>query len=82
MKMPPEMIKETLEQWLVHQNFKDVKLMNVVVSPNNKIELEMKTSDLNQALCALEDIEMKLKNFMATQLGMDGSMVDVQLFEV
>lgn len=82
MKMHPDMIKESLEKWLNHQNFKDVKLMNVVISPNNKIGLEMKTSDLNQALCALEDIEIKLKDFMATQLGVDGPEVDVQLFEV
>lgn len=80
-KMHPEMIKKTLEQWFIDQKINDVKLMNVVIIGGSRIGLELKTSNLQTAVYSLEDVESRLKEFMTVSLGIN-TPLDVQLFEI
>jgi hypothetical protein len=80
-KMHPEMIKKSLQKWLVDEKLSDFKLLNVTILSEKRIGLELKTSNLMTAMYSLEDIEFKLKEFMAGTLGID-TPVDVQLFEL
>lgn len=81
MKMHPELIRQTLENWFKEQKIHDIKLLSVTINHENKIGLELKASNLESALVSLEDIESRLKEFMTHSLGINDP-VDVQLFEI
>ena len=51
------------------------------INHDNKIGLELKTSNLENALLSLEDIESKLKDYMKSSMGIDDP-IDVQLYEI
>jgi hypothetical protein len=81
MKMHPALIKETLETWFKENQLFGLKLLSVNVNQDNKIGLELKTSNLEQALISLEDVEYKLKEYMLQTMGIDDP-IQVQLYEL
>lgn len=81
MKMHPDLIKQTLENWFKENQLHGLKLLSVNVNPDNKIDLELKTSNLEEALVSLEDVESKLKDYMRQNMGIHDP-IDVQLYEV
>lgn len=81
MKMHPDLIKETLDNWLKENHFHGLKLLSVSVNADNKIGLELKTVHLEQALNSLEDIEYKLKEYISQNMGINDP-IDVHLLEI
>lgn len=81
MKMHPDLIKQSLENWFKENKLHGLKLLSVNINHDNKIGLELKTSNLENALLSLEDIESKLKDYMKSSMGIDDP-IDVQLYEI
>lgn len=81
MKMEPHMLKQALQIWLKEQKINDFVLLSVTIAPENQIGLELKTSNLSQALYSLEDVEMRLQAFMGNTFGIK-TPLNVELIEV
>jgi len=81
MKAHPEILKDSLEKFLRVEKMSELKIHAVSVKKGNHVQLELSTSNLQQALHNLEDIEAKLKVFMESQLGIKGPL-EVQLYEI
>ena len=81
MKLPPDMIKKSIDLWFAEQKVQGIKLVSVNLGEKSKISLELKTSNLQEALYSIEDIEAKLKDFMGSNLGIH-TPIDLQLFEL
>ena len=81
MKLPPDMIKKSIDLWFAEQKVQGIKLVSVNLGEKSKISLELKTSNLQEALYSIEDIEAKHKDFMGSNLGIH-TPIDLQLFEL
>lgn len=81
MKMHPDLIKSILDNWFKDNHLHGLKLLSVSVTQNNKIGLEVKTSNLALALNSLEEIEAKLKDYMLKNMGIN-DLIEVQLYEL
>jgi hypothetical protein len=80
MKMHSDVISQTLQTWFDQQKRLDLSLIKITILADNRIALEVKTSNLATALEGFEEIEAKLKLFMEQYLGIHNP-VELELFE-